>query len=129
MIRRLRCSQCKRVHHELPDILVPYKRYGSESIEAVVSEEDTLTVAADESTIRRWKRWFLELSTYFAGALVSIVICLGAESAEGRFNLPQSSLQRIWQHVGDAPRWLARTVRPIVNANYWVQTRSAFLSE
>lgn len=129
MIRRLRCSLCKRVHHELPDILVPYKRYGSESIEAVVSEEDTLTVAADESTIRRWKRWFLELSTYFAGALVSIVICLGAESAEGRFNLPQSSLQRIWQHVGDAPRWLARTVRPIVNANYWVQTRSAFLSK
>jgi len=129
MIRRLRCSLCKRVHHELPDILVPYKRYGSESIEAVIGEEDTLTVAADESTIRRWKRWFLEVSNCFAGALVSIVLCFGAESAEGRSNPPQSSLQRIWQHVGDAPRWLARTVRPIVNANYWVQTRSAFLSE
>jgi hypothetical protein len=24
------------VHHELPDILVPYKRYSSESIEAVI---------------------------------------------------------------------------------------------
>ena len=129
MIRRLCCSLCSRVHHELPDILVPYKRYGSESIEAVVNEEATLTVAADDSTINRWKQWFLGLANYFASALVSIVICHGLESAEERSDLPQSPLQRIWQHVGDAPCWLARIVRPVVNANYWVQTRSAFLSE
>ncbi|MEW5785724.1 MAG: DUF6431 domain-containing protein, partial [Bacillota bacterium] len=30
IIRRLRCKNCKRVHHELPDIIVPYKRYNSE---------------------------------------------------------------------------------------------------
>ncbi|MCL6611609.1 MAG: DUF6431 domain-containing protein [Peptococcaceae bacterium] len=29
VIRRLRCRNCGRLHHELPDILVPYKRYGS----------------------------------------------------------------------------------------------------
>ena len=52
-IRRLRCSHCAKVHHELPDILIPYKRYGSESIEVVVSGESELTVAADESTINR----------------------------------------------------------------------------
>ncbi|MGI6467766.1 MAG: DUF6431 domain-containing protein [Syntrophomonadaceae bacterium] len=26
-IRRLRCVECKRIHHELPDMLVPYKRH------------------------------------------------------------------------------------------------------
>ena len=36
IIRRLKCKACGRVHHELPDILVPYKRYSSESIEAVI---------------------------------------------------------------------------------------------
>lgn len=128
IIRRLRCSPCKRVHHELPDILVPYKRYGSESIEAVVSGASTLAVAADESTITRWKRWFADVAHYLAGALVSIAICHGIHSVEGRSDLPESSLQRICHFVGDAPRWLARVVRPVVNANYWVQTRSAFLS-
>ena len=54
IIRRLCCDNCKRVHHELPDILVPYKRYGSESIEAVITGDTALTVTADESTINRW---------------------------------------------------------------------------
>lgn len=128
IIRRLGCKSCGRVHHELPDILVPYKRYNSESIEAVVEGGAALTVAADESTISRWKSWFMGLSNYLLNCLVSIAIRYGIESAEGKSDLPMSPLQRIWQRVGDAPRWLARVVRPVVNANYWVQTRSAFLS-
>ena len=128
VIRRLRCLPCNKIHHELPDLLVPYKRHESKSIEAALSEDATLTVAADESTISRWKQWFLDLAGHFAGALFSIAIRYGIKAAEEISDLPQSPLQRIWQHVGDAPRWLARVVRPVVNANYWEQTRSAFLS-
>jgi len=128
MIRRLRCSPCNKIHHELPDLLVPYKRHESMSIEAAVSEDATLSVAADDSTINRWKQWFSDLVHHFAGALFSIAIRYGIKSVEDISELPQSPLQRIWQHVGDAPRWLARVVRPVANANYWVQTRSAFLS-
>ncbi len=128
MIRRLRCSLCKKIHHELPDLLVPYKRHESKSIEAVVSGESTLTVAADESTIRRWKQWFSSQADYLAGVLFSIALRLGMTSVEDVSDLPPSPLQRIWQHVGNAHRWLARVVRPVVNANFWVQTRSAFLS-
>ncbi|WP_425387641.1 hypothetical protein [Aneurinibacillus terranovensis] len=40
-----------------------------------------------------------------------------------------SALQRIGRLVGNAPRWLARIVRPIVNDNLWLHTRFAFLSE
>lgn len=128
MIRRLECAPCSRIHHELPDILVPYKRHSSESIEAAVSADTTLSVAADESTIYRWKQWFLNIANHFAGALFSIAIRYDLESVEEESNFPQSPLQRIWQYVGAAPYWLARVVRPVVNANYWVQTRSAFLS-
>lgn len=128
IIRRLSCKTCKRVHHELPDILVPYKRYNSESIEAVLNGDIVLTVAADESTISRWKRWFLDLANYFVGCLISIAVRYLRNTAEEKPELPVSPLQRIRHYVGDGPGWLARVVRPVVNANYWVQTRSAFLS-
>ncbi|MDD4238470.1 MAG: DUF6431 domain-containing protein [Desulfotomaculaceae bacterium] len=128
VIRRLRCSHCGRLHHELPDILIPYKRYGNESVEAVVTGEGALTVTADESTIGRWRNWFFELVDYFLGCLKSIAIRYGKESVENASYVPKSTLQRIWHHVGDAPGWLARIVRSVANSNLWVHTRSAFLS-
>lgn len=128
IIRRLRCKTCKRVHHELPDILVPYKRYRIECIEAVINGEKALSVVADESTISRWKRWFRVLANHFLGCLISITARYGKGAAEERSELPGSSLQRICYYVGDGPGWLARVVRPVVNTNLWVQTRSAFLS-
>ncbi|WP_302848190.1 DUF6431 domain-containing protein [Paenibacillus naphthalenovorans] len=36
-LRRLHCTGCCKIHHELPDFLVPYKRYESTCIEEVVS--------------------------------------------------------------------------------------------
>ncbi|NLU51226.1 MAG: hypothetical protein GXX09_12680 [Syntrophomonadaceae bacterium] len=60
----LGCVECKRIHHELPDMLVPYKRHVRESIEAAVSGDEALTVTADESTLWRWRRWFTELAFY-----------------------------------------------------------------
>jgi len=128
VIRRLKCKGCERVHHELPDILVPYKRHSSESIEAVITGDSELTVAADESTIRRWKEWFFSLADYFAGCLISIAARYVKNTVEDTPGLPRSPLQRIWHHVGDGTGWLARVVRPVVNSNLWVQTRSAFLS-
>lgn len=128
VIRRLRCIHCGRVHHELPDILVPYKRYASENIESVVGDNSVLTVAADESTIYRWRGWFFELINHFVGCLASLCVRYQPKFAEGLSDLPTSPLQRIWHYVGDAPRWLARVVRPTANSNNWVQTRFAFLS-
>jgi len=128
VIRRLRCYHCRRLHHELPDILIPYKHYGSESIEAVVTQKGALTVTADESTIWRWRNWFLELVDYLLGCLKSIAIRYGRESVEKDSHLPKSTLQKIWHYVGDAPGWLARIVRPVANSNLWVHTRFAFLS-
>lgn len=59
VIRRLYCEACSKIHHELPDLLVPYKRYDAESIERALSASVRIDVAADESTLLRWKCWFL----------------------------------------------------------------------
>lgn len=126
MIRRMRCIECYRIHHELPDILVPYKRHVGESIEAVLNRDSELSISAEQSTLGRWRNWFNELTDYFQGCLESIKIRYGKESVEGASPLPESKLQRIWHHVGDAPGWLARLVRPIANLNIWKHTRSAF---
>ena len=128
VIRRLRCLQCHRIHHELPDLLVPYKHYGRDSIEAVLSGDATLTVAADESTICRWRNWFFRWANHFLGCLISIHTRENHGSVEEKIRLPQSPLQRIWHFVGDAPGWLARVVRPVVNSNFWIHTQLAFLS-
>lgn len=95
IIRRLCCEQCERIHHELPDILVPYKRYGSESIEAVITGDTALTVTADESTINRWRSWFSELYNHFLGCLAFIATLLGNKSVKEMSCLSQSALTRI----------------------------------
>jgi predicted RNA-binding Zn ribbon-like protein len=76
IIRRMRCELCKKIHHELPDLLVPYKRYGSESIEQVISTSSPTHVAADESTLYRWRNWFNAWTPYAIGCLTSISIRL-----------------------------------------------------
>ena len=126
-IRRLRCVECKRIHHELPDMLVPYKRHVRESIEAVINGEPEASVTADESTLKRWQSWFFEMADYLHGCLVSIIVRYDhKQTVEGLSGLPKSKLQRIWQYVGDAPKWLARVVKPIANFNLWPHTRYAF---
>jgi len=128
VVRRLRCQQCGRIHHELPDFLVPYKRYVSSCVEAVISNEQPLVVAVDESTLRRWRNWFNGKTQAFAGCLTSLAIRYGGLTVEGESGLPKSVLLRIFHFVGDAQGWLSRVVRSVVNSNNWVQTRSAFLS-
>lgn len=126
IIRRTYCELCEHIHHELPDLLVPYKRYDAESIEGVVSEPPRTDIAADESTLRRWKAWFLAWSVYAAGCLQSIAMRYNFKIRP--FQGSPSGFSLLERHVGDAIGWLKRAVRPITNMNLWLQTRSAFLS-
>ncbi|MDI6879905.1 MAG: DUF6431 domain-containing protein [Desulfitobacteriaceae bacterium] len=70
IIRRLRCTHCHRIHHELPDCLVPYKRYDCASIEQTVTETAKATdIAADEATLYRLNIWFYRQLPYLLDAL------------------------------------------------------------
>ena len=129
IIRRLRCVQCRRIHHELPDCIVPYKRYESSCIECAVLEGSGLSdVAADNATLYRLRVWFIIILPYFLSCLNAIAIRLGQDPVKEPSVPTLSAHQRIGLYVGHTSGWLARIVRPIVNTNSWVHTRSAFLS-
>jgi hypothetical protein len=129
VIRRLYCRQCNTTHHELPDVLVPYKRYGVESIEPVVSDLDSIDVAADESTLYRWRDWFKVWAFYAVNCLMSIALRFQLDlPVVDSSDSPQSVLRQLGHNEGTSVKWLAKVVRPIVNVHLWVQTRSAFLS-
>jgi hypothetical protein len=59
----IRCETCCKIHHELPDFLILYKRYGGGKFEQVVSTQGPIDVAADESTLYRWRKWFVVSTT------------------------------------------------------------------
>lgn len=130
IIRRLRCTNCRRIHHELPDCLVPYKRYESASIEQVAAESsESSDIAADNATLYRLREWFDTMLPYLIGCLKSIAIRLGQDPVEEPSVPLLSAHQRIGLYVGEGSGWLKRIVRPVANSNLWVHTRSAFLSE
>jgi len=128
IIRRLYCERCHKTHHELPDVLIPYKRYGVESIEQVVDNQ-TVDVPADDSTLWRWYKWFKEWGIYAIGCLISIAkrfsLDLPVEDMSGP---PRTVLQKFGHHQTETGGWLSKVVRPIVNVHLWLHTRSAFLS-
>jgi len=107
IIRRFRCADCKRIHHELPDILVPYKRHCIETVEKIATGSLN-SLPCEESTVRRIKNWWKKFRLYFENILISL------KEKYGIFSV--------------SPRLPKEVVRIAVNTNYWVHTRSAFLS-
>lgn len=82
VIRRLKCSSCRKIHHELPDLVVPYKRYEAAVIEEIIrmdrvrgsnqisdTEESHINMEetaqfcypCESSTARRIRKWFCEV--------------------------------------------------------------------
>lgn len=122
-IRRLYCNKCHKIHHELPSIIIPYKRYTQKAIQQVIDgylqdTQSTIEVAADNKTINNWKSWFFTLSPYFKNCIATI---------EERLNVIQLTKSILPFHRNDKPlEWLAKLVRCIVNSNLWISTRSYF---
>jgi len=107
VIRRLRCKDCRVIHHELPDILIPYKRHCAETVENVVADKHD-DVCCGDDTIKRIKAWWESCRLYFENLLSSL---------NEKYSIEFPS------HL--APREI---VRAVVNANLWIHTRSAYLS-
>ena len=66
LLRRLRCRHCKKLHTELPDFLVPYKRYSRECIEDVLAGSRTGS-PDDERTRGKIRRWYRQIRSYLDG--------------------------------------------------------------
>ena len=120
IIRRLQCCECYRISHELPDIIIPYKRYESDviadALDGTVSSQNDCC-PAEHSTIQRWKIWFSLLHDYFEGAVYALMELMNIESFVVRIPLYPLSLQ--------SDGWLKVLVRNLVNSGRWRQTRFA----
>ena len=108
VIRRLRCRGCLKVHHELPHILIPYKRHCAETIEKILSESasQSVDVPVEESTIRRIKAWWKVLLPYLLHILNGLTI-----------------KHNVTFDAGGSPR---KIVRSAANSGFYPHTRSAF---
>ena len=82
ILRQFQCDQCRRYHRELPDILVPYKRYDAESIEAGLEDDPATPVAADDSTLARWRQWIAWWALAAAGGFRALAKRLGVVRAD-----------------------------------------------
>ena len=135
-IRVMRCctETCpSKYHRELPDAIVPYKRYCSEAIEEAIDPGSSgITVAADESTIRRWREWFQHSATQLMMALLSVAAAKGNNTGTSSLaigeNASDTALSSIKAIVGREEKWLCETVRILVNTSRWAFNRSAFLT-
>ena len=125
-LRRLRCTnpQCGRIHHELPDILTPYKRQTTSTLEKIIIQ-DVKSVPVENSTILRISNWFKLIADSLVGGLLSTYITVFQDYGVDLSDLPQSILDRIFFFVGESPGWLKKTVQILVNNNRWPHTQLA----
>ena len=104
VIRRLRCQKCQKIHHELPDRIIPYKRHCAETFENVINGK-VEDACCDFVVEKRIRAWWTAMRLYFESVLASLRIKYGAAFP-----------------ANPAPREI---VRATANANLWIHTRSA----
>jgi hypothetical protein len=124
IIRRLYCTHCNRIHHELPDMVMPYKRYSTQAVEEILSgtASASIPVACENSTVRRIRIWFSLLRSYFVSCLLSLKQ-LFQQDADFLTGIDKM----LPLEVSTLPAgWLKYLVRILVNSGRWRQTRSAF---
>lgn len=122
IIRRLKCLGCGRIHHELPDIIVPYKRYNNETVERIASLANENDYPCELSTAKRLKIWFYLLRKYFNNTLISLTFLYDCDKELGK---EISSIITCLHSSSGVTGWLKKLVRYLVNSGRWLHTRSA----
>ena len=108
IIKRLRCTKekCRKIHHELPDMLMPYKRHCAETIESIIAGK-LESVPCDNNEARGIKKWWDTMRPYFLMVALSLNAKHGTEFDDST-----------------PPREI---VRAVANSHLWLHTRSAVM--
>jgi hypothetical protein len=121
-LRRFYCSNCKKLHTEIPDIIQPYKHYDSATIQSVLDGDETANeCAADESTMSRWKADFAVEEADIAQRLNSVYSTETNEKAP--IISTTANLDAIRKRVN---RWLCFVMSMLINHGHKLCTRFAF---
>lgn len=112
------------MHHELPFLIIPFKRYSSEAVELTIapSQEHENDYSCETSTAIRLKIWFFLLREYFKKALKSLAF-IHSNNIETCKDL--NSLINNLDNLSGVTGWLKKLVRYLVNSGRWVHTRFA----
>jgi hypothetical protein len=117
LIRRLKCTHCKKLHRELPDCFVPYKHYAAEVISGVldgiisIHDADTEDYPC-EMTLSRWHRWLTINIDRIEGYLRSV----GSQLPSYGEELLKSGISLLQKLRSLNPHWLEISLRFIYNS-------------
>ena len=102
LVRRVKCKGCGKIHHVLPDTIVPYKHYDAEAIEMIIRGKANETFC-NESEINRIKSWWVRMKLYVLDKAETV-----SETVQTTLNTK-----------------LATIIRTLANAHLWPRTRVA----
>jgi hypothetical protein len=120
-IRRLQCVSCSRIHRELPDFVLPFKNYDSQTVQETLESTPDNCCSADDSTMRRWQNSF-ELSknalmallvSYYMNLTKSMPSLLGFKDILSQIRAEQKN-------------WLSFVMRLLINSGHRPHTGFAF---
>lgn len=123
LIRRLKCSHCRKLHRELPDCFVPHKHYSAEVIsgilEGILSPEDADSEDYPcEMTIHRWHDWLVLNNDRINGYLRSV----GYQLLDFGEELLKSGTSLLHRLRSSSQRWLETVLRFIYNSGGFLAT-------
>jgi len=98
MVRRIKCKDCGKMHHVLPDTIVPYKHYNTEAIERIIRGKAEETFCS-ESEINRIKSWWVRMKLYVLEKAEAVI-----RIGEGQIT-PDSKLAIISRTLANAHLW------------------------
>lgn len=118
VIRRMKCISCGHVHHELPDLIIPYKRYESEVVAKIIAPaaKNLEDYPCEQSTAKRLKSWFSQLLIY--------LMKIGYKDIETDVTFGSFWCSDFHLYCS-SNNWLKDFIRWIVNSGWWQQTRVA----
>ena len=111
LLRRLQCKECGAIHTELPNFLLPYKRYNAEAIESVLNGEGSDCVASVR-TKKRWKGWYSRVWKVVLYLLNRIL------KKEQNISRPEELITKKPKEAG----WLKTAVMAVINSGEKVPT-------
>lgn len=72
LLRRMRCLSCKKYHTELPEDLIPYKRYERATFEAVLAGTEDQETVIGPGTCQKMRSWLAVFYKLFERLLSEI---------------------------------------------------------
>lgn len=118
LIWRLQCPCCRRIHHELPNFIVPYKRYSIHVISEII-EGDLEMVPCGNGAIKNILHWFMQFKT-------QVLSCLNNSGSDCNLNCYTYSPLEFSMSSLKISYWLKLVIHILANNDKWFTTQIMF---